>query len=38
MGKVPFAAKREAFRRECLREQHIAAPDTPLPQVSGAGQ
>ncbi len=30
--------KREAFRRECLRDQHIAAPDTPLPQVGGAGQ
>ncbi|HUK60406.1 MAG TPA: hypothetical protein VLV50_14350 [Stellaceae bacterium] len=31
-------AKREAYRRECLRSLHIAAPDTPLPPVSGAGQ
>jgi len=30
--------KREAFRRNCLRSHEIAAPDTPLPRVSGADQ
>ena len=29
--------QREAFRRDCMRDLHIAAPDTPLPPASGAG-
>ncbi len=28
--------KREAWRRVCLRDAHIAAPDTPLPRTDGA--
>jgi hypothetical protein len=30
--------RREAWRRNCLRNHDIAAPDTPLPRVSGADQ
>jgi hypothetical protein len=30
-------AQREAFRRTCLRNHQLAAPDAPLPQSYGAG-